>query len=221
MNIATKNRLRAAAVIVAPLVLIPGFLYHPFVATLTDTAAVAEAAVADTTRWGVSHLLVGLGSGALVLAFLAVRGYLREAGEDRWSFLAVPFIVLGGTLYAILPGMEFTLLAAVDTGADVQASQAAIDPWFMPIMLSAAFLSAIGFISIAYGIVHSEVLSPWRSRLVVSALVVLAASRFVPLGAVQFYVQSVVILLALWPLGFTMAGEPMEQRAGQPQPVSG
>jgi hypothetical protein len=215
-----QNRIRAATVAGAPLILAAGFLYHPYIANLTDEAAAAQAAAADTTRWGIAHLAVGVGSAALVLAFLAIRSYLREAGEDRWSPLAVPFVVVGGTLYAILPGMEFTLLAAVKTGADVAASQAALDPWFMPTLLSAAFLSAIGFIGFALGVARSHVLSPWLTRLVVVALIAIAIARFVPLGAVQFYVQSAVIILALWPLALKMAGTAVAKQVHQPLPAS-
>jgi hypothetical protein len=53
-------------------------------------------------------------SGLLVLAFLAIRSYLRGTGEDRWSILALPFIVVGSTLFAVLPGMEFAPLAAAE-----------------------------------------------------------------------------------------------------------
>jgi hypothetical protein len=40
--------------------------------------------------------------GLAVLTFLAIRSYLREAGEERWSILALPFIVLGNTLFVVL-----------------------------------------------------------------------------------------------------------------------
>ena len=62
-------------------------------ASTPDKAAVAAALASDTTRWGFSHLAVGVGSGFTLLAFLAIRSYLREAGEERWSILALPFIV--------------------------------------------------------------------------------------------------------------------------------
>jgi hypothetical protein len=68
--------------------------------------AVAVALAADTTRWGLSHLVTGVASGLLILAFLAIRSYLRQAGEERWSVLAFPFIVMGSTLLALLPAME-------------------------------------------------------------------------------------------------------------------
>src|SRR6185503_14673215 len=94
----TVARWRAAAVAIAPLVLLAGFVYHPFLPFLTNPHAAAEAGSADTVRWGIAHLLVGVGSGCMILAFLAIRSLLREAGEDRWSIRALPFIVLGSVL---------------------------------------------------------------------------------------------------------------------------
>jgi hypothetical protein len=117
----TRARFGAAVVALAPAVMLAGLLAHPYVAILLDEAAIAEAIAADTTRWGLAHLTVGVASGLLVLAFLAIRSYLREAGEERWSPVALPFIVVGGTLFAVLPGMEFAPLAAAEAGGDVQA----------------------------------------------------------------------------------------------------
>ena len=77
--------------------LLVGFVYHPYVANATDEAALAEAAASDTTRWGVAHLAIGVGYALMALAFIALRSYLREAGEEHWSVWALPFAVLGMT----------------------------------------------------------------------------------------------------------------------------
>src|ERR687898_2230621 len=167
----TRARLRAAIVAIAPAVLLAAFVYHPYIANPTDKAAVAAALASDTTRWGLSHLAVGVGSGLLVLAFLAIRSYLREAGEERWSILGLPFIVLGSTLFAFLPAMEIAMLAAAETGADVQAVLTALDSWFFPILLTAALTFALGVLAFAVGIVRSGVLGPQLTRVVVAALV--------------------------------------------------
>src|ERR671916_1151073 len=124
MSATTRARFRAAIVAIAPAVLLAGFVYHPYISPPTDPAAIATAATSDTTRWGLAHLTIAVGYGLLVLAFLAIRSYLREAGEERWSILALPFIVMGGTLFAVLPGMEFVPLAATEVGADAEAAQA-------------------------------------------------------------------------------------------------
>src|SRR5215211_2762446 len=168
----TRARFGAAIVALAPAVMLAGLFAHPYIATLPDAVALAAAATADTTRWGLAHLTVGVASGLVVLAFLAIRSYLRDAGEERWSILALPFI-MGGTLFALLPGMEFAPLAAAKTGADVQAVQAALAPWFLPILVTGATTFAVGVFAFAKGIADSRVLSRRLAWLVVGALVLM------------------------------------------------
>jgi hypothetical protein len=193
-------------VAVAPAVLLAGFVYHPFIERPT-AAATAAAAASDTTRWGVAHLVLAVGYGLAVLAFIAIRSYLREAEEERWSAPALPLIALGSTLFVVLTGMEFALLAAAETEGDVQAAQTALIPWFIPILLTGAVSFALGAFGFAKGIARSEVLSPQLTRLVVGALVVMAVARFVPLGAAS-YVIAVAGLVALWPLAYEMSKRP-------------
>lgn len=111
-----RTRSGASIVAVAPVVLMASFVYHPHISDLTDKAAVAAALTEDTARWGFAHLAVGVGAALVVLAFLAIHRYLREAGEYRWSALGVPFIVLGSTLFAFLPAMEIAMLGAAGAG---------------------------------------------------------------------------------------------------------
>lgn len=215
----TRARFRAAIVAIAPAVLLAAFVYHPYIANLTDKAAVAAALASGTARWGLSHLAGGVGSGLIVLAFLAIRSYLREAGEERWSILALPFIVLGSTLFAFLPAMEIAMLGAAGAGADVQAVLIAMDPWFFPTFLAAAVTFALGVLGFAMGIVRSGVLGPKLTWLVVGALVVMATARFVPLGA-ALYVGGVAAIVALWPLAYEMWKRPEAARpVGQPRPM--
>jgi hypothetical protein len=63
MSTTTRARFRAAIVAIAPALLLFAFVYHPYIANLTDKAAVAAALTSDTARWGLSHLAVGVGSG--------------------------------------------------------------------------------------------------------------------------------------------------------------
>lgn len=151
-----------------------------------------------------AHLAVGIGSGLLLLAFLAIRGYLREAGEDRWSAMGIHFIVIGSTLFALLPGLEFAPLIAAKSGGDVQAAQAALEPWFRPTLVTGAVLFALGiyWLALAKGVARSGVLARRSTWLVIVALAVMAVARFVPLGAVQFYVQGAAGIVALWPMAY-------------------
>lgn len=211
MSTTTIARFRAAALLAAPAVMLVSFLYHPHIGDPIDpgvAARIAAAVVADPARWAIAHAGVAVGSGLLVLAFLALSGLLRESGEERWSAVAIPFVVLGSTLYAMLPAMEFAPLAAARAGVDAEAVQAALFTWFAPVILTSAAVYFVGVLAFAAAIARSRVLSPELRWLVVAALVVAAASRFVPLAAVQFYVQGVAGVVALWPFAYLALRQP-------------
>jgi hypothetical protein len=214
----TRARLRAAIVAIAPVVLLAGFVLHPYLHHPTDPGAIAAAAAADTARWGLAHLTIAIGYGFTVIAFIAIRSYLREAGEETWSVVALPFIVMGSTLFAVLPGMEFAPLAAAQVGSDAQAAQAALIPWFVPTLVTGAASFALGAVGFAIGIVRSAVMNALPTWLVVGALVVMAGARFIPLSAAP-YVIAVAGMLALWPLAFAMWKRVGGRLAEQPRPM--
>lgn len=47
----------------------------------------------------------------------------------------------------------------------------------------------------------------------------MALARFVPLAAVQFYVQGAAAIVALWPLAFGLPRRPARRPAGGSRPV--
>jgi MFS family permease len=213
----TRARYGAAAVALAPAVMLAAFAAHPFIARLPDTAAVADAVETNTTSWGVVHLLTGVGSALIALAFLAIRAHLREVGEERFSTWALPWVIVGSALYGFLPGLEFAPLAAARTGGDVVAVQAALQPWFVLVLATSAITFAVGVLGFAKGIAASGLLNSPLTRVVVTGLVVLALTRFVPLAAVQFYLQAAAGLVALWPLAYQMWEHPQPTQVGQRQ----
>ena len=217
MSSTTRARFRASIALVAPVVLATGFVYHPYVA-IPRESDIAAAAADDPTRWGVAHLLVGVGIGLIALAFLAVRSYLREAGEERWSVRALPPVVLASALTAILTGMEFAPLAAAETGGDVEAVQSELMPWFLVVNAASAVTLAIGMVGFALAIARSGVLSSRLTRIVVAGLLAVAVARVVPLGF-GFYVVAVAGIVALWPLAYQMWEQPAGQAQGQPRPT--
>ena len=218
-----RNQWRTIAVVVAPVVLLAVFATHPYLSgRLPNDAEVAAAVAAGPTRWGAVHLATTVASGLIILAFLAVRTYLREAGEDRFSALGVPFVVIGSTLFAFLPGLEFAPLAAAETGAtttEIEATQEALASWFLPVLVTGALAFAIGVFAFARAISIATVGSRGLTRVVVAALIVMAVSRFVPLAGVQFYVQGVAAVVALWPLAYAMRSQAAPYTAGQSRPM--
>jgi hypothetical protein len=217
-----RNQWRTVILIVAPVVLLAAFVTHPYLSgRLPNDAEVAAAVAGGTTYWGLVHLATTLASGLIILAFLAVRSYLRDAGEDRFSACGLPFVVIGSTLFAVLPGMEFAPLAAAETGAttaEIAAMQAALAPWFMLVLVSGAVTFAIGVFGFARALAITTVRSRALTRVVVVALIVMAVSRFVPLAAVQFYVEGAAAILALWPLAYAMRS-PAPYATGRSRPL--
>jgi FtsH-binding integral membrane protein len=212
LSTSTQARLRAAITAVAPAVLLLGFAYHPYVANATNEAALARATASDTTRWGLAHLTIGVGYALLALSFIALRSFLREAGENRWSAKALPFAVFGCALFPILVGMEFAPLAAAETGGDVEAVHSELAPWFIPVLVPAAICFTLGAVGCAIGITRSGVLGKRLARLVAGALVVMAAARFVPLGAAQVVI-GVAGVVAFWPLALAMWNTSTERQS--------
>jgi hypothetical protein len=216
----TTGRSQPAIVAIAPVVLLAGFLLHPYIGVgLPDQNAVASAAADHPTRWGVAHLATGVGSALLILAFLAIRDRLRETGPERWSALGVPFIVMGSALYTLLPGMEFAPLAAAEAGANVEAVGEALLPWFVPMHFIGAVAFGVGVLAFRRGIAESGIVSGGLFRLVECALAVMAVARFVPLSLIQFYVQGVAGVLALCPLAWVLWKAPVKRLGKEPQAV--
>lgn len=216
------DRIRAGSVALGPLFLMAALFYHPYIANLTDETQVAGAMrSADTMRWGFSHLAVGTGLGLLLLAMLAVRSHLKEAGEQRWSPAAVPFLVMGTIFFTFLPAMEIAMIAAFDAGTDPVVLQANLSTWFVPMLVTSAVLSGVGTILLAAGIVRSGVLAAQQARIVAGALVVLAVSRFVPQGR-ALYAGAAAAVVALAPIAVRMwkeipaAGRTHSSIAGSP-----
>ncbi len=209
-----------AILVVAPAVMLAGLLYHPHIGNPTDPdflANLAAAVEADTLRWGVAHYLVAVGSGLIALAFLALRAWLRRRGEERWSVIGLPFVVMGSVLYALLPAMEFAPLSAVSIGADAAAIQNGVYPWFIPTLFGSAAIFAVGACSFAVAIARSGLL-PGRSltRFVAGAIVVMALARFVPISYVQMHVQAFAGIMALWPLAYHLSTRTAPARVSSP-----
>ena len=104
----------------------------------------------------------------------------RQARNGGAGF-GLPFIVIGSTLYTMLPGMEFAPLAAAESGSDAEAIQTSLVPWFVPTLVIGGILFLVGTFGFVVGIRHSGVLSPGLTSLVIGGLLTMAVSRLIPL----------------------------------------
>jgi hypothetical protein len=200
MSSRSISRAMAITVAAGPVLLLGALLWHPpLPGRLPDNDAVAEAVAADVTRWGLSHLAAAFAAAAVSVAFIVIRSYLRERGDGWFSAVGLALVVVGNTLYAVLPGMEFSALAAHETGTDIAAAQDALQPWFISVLVGGSVVFAAGTTLFAVAIVRSAPMGR-TDAVVAAALVVFGISRVIPIGVVQFYVQPATALLALLPL---------------------
>lgn len=201
----TAVRGAAVVVVLGPLLLLGTMVWHPpLPGRLPDHDAVADAATADLTRWALVHLATAIAVGLVVVAFVAVRGFLRERGDPRLSAIGLGCVVLGSTMYAVLPGMEFAVLAAAETGGDPAATQAALESWFTFTLVSGGVVFAAGTALFAAAVVRTATFGRTEAAVIAGALVVFGLSRLVPVGVVQFYLQPAAALLALLPVAAEM-----------------
>lgn len=199
MSTPTRNWFRAAAMVIAPVVLLVAFLYHPFLAgaAAPTPEVVAEAAEADTTRWAMAHLLT-IGAFALTaLAFQALRGRLRDAGEERWSSWGFPLALVGFVLLAGLPAIEMTIAGAIETGVDTVALIEAVNPLFLTLLITGSVAFVLGTLAFAMGVVRGAIMGPGMTTLVAVALVVAALAMAAP-PFWAFYVMGVAVIVAFW-----------------------
>jgi hypothetical protein len=202
----TRNRFRAAAMAIAPLVLLAAFLYHPF---LTGAGApapevVAEAAEADPTRWATAHLLALAAFALMALAFQALRGRLRDAGEQRWSSWAFPLVIVGFVFLAGLPAIELGITGAIEAGGDTVALVEAVNPWFMTLLIIGGAAFVLGCLGFAMGVVRGAGMGRGLTAVVAIALVVTALALAAP-PFWAFYVMAAAAIVAFWPLAWTTA----------------
>ncbi|MPZ93405.1 MAG: hypothetical protein GEU96_00555 [Propionibacteriales bacterium] len=206
------SKVGAATVAAGPILLLGALLWHPpLPGRLPDNDAVAEGTAADVTRWGMSHLAAAVAAAAIAVAFIVIRSHLRERGDGWLSAVGLALVVVGSTLYAVLPGMEFSALAAHENGTDIAAAQDALQPWFIAVLLSGSLLFAAGTTLFAVAVVRSAPMGRTEAVVIATALVVLGVSRVIPIGVVQFYVQPAAALLALLPLAAVISSRSGER----------
>lgn len=225
MEVRTRTKWGASSLVAAPIVVLAAFATHPHVGTMAGEEGLSDAIAAEIAAssgtWIFSHLLLAVGSGLLALAFIAMRGYLHEAGEDRYSAVGLPFVVLGSVLFALLPAMEMAPVVAHEAGVDVAAVQTALDETiFVPVLVSGSLMFAIGALGYAIGVHRSGALGTSTGLVVAGALVVAAITRFVPVFFVLFYVQSAALFAALWPVAYTMWRRPRPSRDASGAPAA-
>jgi hypothetical protein len=197
MSDALKQRARAIVVGLAPLVLAAGFLLQPYVANLMDNTELAGAVEAGTTRWAWSQLLIAIGLVLTILAVFAIRLHLRNAGEDRWSFIATPLATIGAGVLVALAGMRgLGGYAVAEAGGPTEGFFQATNDWTW-LFFTALVVFSLGLLALAAAVRASGVLSRMSALVVVVALVIGVIASFIP-STWATYAASVVAVIGFW-----------------------
>jgi hypothetical protein len=203
MSERTRTRVGAAVLFIGPSVFLAGTLAHPFVRDYMDTTVVADAISAAPGQWAVSHVILAIGFGLVLLAVLVIREQFRGAGEQRWSARGVPLLIVGATLLGAIVGSEITLAAVVDSGGDVLAVLEASTPSTLPLVVGGFLLFALGWLSFAMAFYRARILRGVLNWAAIVALAAIPIASFVP-QTWATYAHGVAILTVSWMVGYRM-----------------
>lgn len=194
-----QNRWRSFVLATAPVVLLTGALVHPYLGNMPETADLVDAVLRGPNRWGIGHLIFGIGIALSLLLFFVVRITLHDVGEDRWSFWATPLVTIGLGLVGFMVGAEGFGGRAVGETGNVEAFFEELETWAIPTYLSANLLVALGLIGFATAVAKSRILSGGSTLVVVIGAATAAISLFLPVGWAAHAV-SIGMMAFAWPL---------------------
>ena len=210
-------RLRAIALFAAPVPLLIAFIIHPYLTDEFDIPAVAAHVVADPDRWVLAHIMLMVAFAVMLIAVVALRGLLRTAGEERWSFIAVPFLVGGGTVFIAVWGMEITVAAVANVGGDVQAVIKESDRWLGPARVVGYVMWGFGWLSMALAVYRSRILGQTQTWVVLAATVVMIGGLSYP-STGGGYLFAFGVMGFTWMLGYNaLATLESSRNAATPQ----
>ena len=208
MSEVTMARLRAVAV-VAPFIPFLGFIYlmgdvpeDPY-----DFEAVWAIQAADPERGWWARLIATIWMGLSVVQIVAIRSYLRAAGDKLWSFFAVPLITMAYSLLIFMYADEAGMLVAVEAGASVEAVwntrwNSGFGVNLFLVMLP--FLS-LGMVCFLVGLWRSHVLSRAMTWVVIfSAVARVGVGRVFPVDWVFQYGTLLATALIFLPIAYQM-----------------
>lgn len=179
---------------------------------MPDSGDLIEAVTAQPTRWGVGHLVLGVGIALMALLFFAVRIFLRDRNETTWSFWATPLVTVGLVLSGFMVGAEGVGgRSAVETG-NVEAFFEQLEVWAIPIYLTANLVLGVGFLLFATAVAKSRILGTGVSWLVAVGAAVATVSLFLPVGWAAHAV-SIGSLAFAWPLAYRIWTGPQDEAA--------
>ncbi len=196
----TQNQVRALALFGAPLAILLGVAIHPYVGNEIDLDRVTKTITDDPDRWALAHLILAFGMGLVLVSAVVLRRFLMDEGELRWSFIAFPFVLVGGTVVGSGFGGELAAAAVANAGGDVRAVMDAAEPWFNVLFGVGGLLFLVGWLCFAVAVYRGRPLADGLILPVAIAMVVVGVAPLVP-HSIAGYVVAVALAIAEWPIG--------------------
>ena len=196
-----QRRFNALALFAAPVAMLAAIIVHPYLRDELDTVAVAAAVVADPGRWVLAHVMLMVAFVVILLAVVALRDLLRTAGEERWSFVAVPLLVGGSTVFIAVWGFEITVAAVANVGGDVGVTIEEGDRWFGPVGIIGYVLMLLGWPIMAQAVRRSHILGPPQTWVVLAGVIGMFAGLSYP-STGGAYLFSIGMMGFTWPLAY-------------------
>ena len=212
----TRIRSRALVLFITPVALLAAFIVHPYLVNELDAEAAAAAVIADPTRWIWAHIMLMAGFAMILLAVGALRHLLRTAGEDRWSFIAAPLIVVGSVVFIAVWGFEITIAAVANVGGDVEEVLKEGDRWFAPLGIAGYLMYFLGWAIMALAVRRSQLLRRRLTWVVLGATVVILAGLSFPSTA-GAYLFTFGLMGFTWTMGYHV----LSSTRGHSDPSSG
>jgi hypothetical protein len=104
---------------------------------------------------------------------------------------------------------------------DVLGSAETLVPYFVPVHALGGLAFGAGVMAFARGLATSDLIRCHRQRrLVIGALIVMPVARTAPVIFLQFYVQSLAAVVALWSIAFELRRIHQERAAQLPAAAS-
>ena len=197
----TQVRLRSLALFVAPVMMLAAIIFHPYLVNELDVEAATAAVMADPTRWAVAHVMLMAAFASIMLAVVALRHLLRTAGDSRLSFMAVPLLIGGSSIFIAVWGFEITVAAVANVGGDVRAVFEESDRWFGPIGIVGYVMFLIGWPIMALAVRRSKVLGRRQTWVVLGSTIVMIAGLSFPSTA-GAYLFLFGMMGFTWTLGY-------------------
>lgn len=208
-----QARLRAAVLFTVPVLFLVGVALQPYIDDYGDSEEVAEKVATAASRYAWAQLVLVISLAFTFLAFFGLRMYLRGHGEDRWSVIAVPFMVIGGSTMAFASGgTGIGAWVTQDSGGSLALYFDSASDWILGIEAVGGTLAAVGIVAMAIAIARSGVLRKPLNWIVVVALFLSLSALVRGVGSLSSYVAAVTELVAFWILGVQMWREAKEEK---------